>query len=148
MKSFGYAMAGIVRALREERHMRIHLCCAFYVVCCGVAAELDAASWAAVICCIGLVTSLELVNTALERVCNEVTMKTRPNIGAAKDCAAGAVLCAAVCSAAAGLIIFLSNGRVRTMLSFAENHKPAAAVIVLVMPLWIYYIIKPGRSYK
>ena len=148
MKSFGYALSGILRALREERHMRIHLCCAFYVVCCGVAAGLDAASWAAVLCCIGLVTAMELVNTALERVCDEITREARPNIGAAKDCAAGAVLCAAVCSAAAGLIMFLSHGRVRAMLSFAKSHKPAAAVIVLVLPFWIYYIIKPGRSHK
>ena len=148
MKSFGFALSGILRALREERHMRIHLCCAFYAVCCGVAAGLDAASWAAVIVCIGLVTALELVNTALERLCDEVTRERRPGIGAAKDCAAGAVLCGAICAAAAGLFIFLSDGRFLKIIGFAKSHKPAAAVIVLVLPLWIHYIIKPGRSHK
>jgi diacylglycerol kinase (ATP) len=53
---------------------------------------------------------LELMNTAIEAVVDLVTLEKKPLAKIAKDTAAGAVLIAAIMSAAAGLIIFLPKG--------------------------------------
>lgn len=148
MKPFVCAFNGILSALKRERHMRIHLCAAFYVAIAGFVTRLDALSWAAVMLCIALVISLELVNTALESLCDRVCAQQDSYIGLAKDCAAGAVLVSAIISAIVGCIIFLSGGRIKTALSFAMENRLAAGAIVLTLPLWLYYIFKSGRSDK
>ena len=146
MKSFLYAFRGIAAALKTQRHMRIHFCFAFYVLLTGAITELEPLEWAAVLLCIALVISLELVNTAVESLGDELSREYSKRIGMAKDCAAGAVLTAAVISAITGCVIFLSDGRPEKLLAFAGGHKPAAGAIVLSLPLWIYYVMKKRRS--
>lgn len=57
--------------------------------------------------CIGLVISLELINTAIERVVDLVTSEYHPLAKEAKDIAAGAVFVAAILSIVIGGIIFI-----------------------------------------
>lgn len=148
MRPFVCALRGITEALRRERHMRIHLCAAFYVVLAGIITRLDVLSWAAVLLCIAVVFSLELVNTAVESVCDRLCSEYDRHIGLAKDCAAGAVLFSAAVSAIIGCAVFFSGGRPLAVLSFARENKLAAGAIVLTLPIWIYYIFKTGRSHK
>ena len=54
----------------------------------------------------GLIMGLELVNTAVESVVDLVTEEWQPLAKRAKDCAAGAVLIAAIWAAVTGGIIF------------------------------------------
>ena len=54
-----------------------------------------------------MIMGLELVNTAIEALCDLVTQEYRPLAKRAKDTAAGAVLIASIMAAAAGLIIFI-----------------------------------------
>lgn len=142
MKSFGCALRGIIAAARQERHMRIHLCFAFYVVLAGLVTGIGAQEWSVLLLCIALVISLELVNTALERLCDRVTGERDELIRQAKDCAAGAVLIAAVIAAIVGAAVFLTGGRPQAALNFAESNRFAAGAIVLTLPAWIYYIFK------
>lgn len=58
-------------------------------------------------CAVGLILSLELVNTAVEAVVDLVTEEKKPLAKIAKDTAAGAVLVAAIMAAAVGLVIFV-----------------------------------------
>jgi Diacylglycerol kinase len=62
---------------------------------------------AAVLFCIGLVISLEMINSAIERYCDLVTTDFHPGIKVIKDVAAGAVLVASITSLIIGLIIFI-----------------------------------------
>ena len=77
-KSFGYAFEGI-----------------------------SALEWCVCFILLGLILSLELVNTAVEAVVDLVTEEKKPLAKIAKDTAAGAVLIAAIMAAAAGLVIFI-----------------------------------------
>ena len=54
-----------------------------------------------------MVLSLEMINTAIERICNIVHKEPHPGIKIIKDLAAGAVLLAAFVAAICGTIIFL-----------------------------------------
>ena len=106
-KSFGYAFAGIIACIRQERNMRIHLTAAILVTAAGTLLRISAVEWMVCLILFGLIMSLEMVNTALENVVDLVTLEQKPLAKKAKDAAAGAVLVSAVMAAIIGLIIFL-----------------------------------------
>ncbi len=107
--SFKAAGNGIARTVKHERNMRIHISVAAYVILFGILGKVNSVQWAIFFLCFAAVISAEIVNTALERVCDTIEPGFNPSIGIIKDLAAGAVLVAAICSAAAGLCIFLSK---------------------------------------
>ena len=53
-----------------------------------------------------IVLALEGLNTAIEKLCDEVTTKRKKSIMIIKDVAAGAVLIAAIGAAIVGVLIF------------------------------------------
>jgi diacylglycerol kinase len=57
--------------------------------------------------CIAFVISMEMLNTAIEKLCDVVHKELHPDIKRVKDIAAGAVLVSAIFSLMTGLIIFL-----------------------------------------
>lgn len=63
--------------------------------------------WLAQILAIGLVISIEGVNTAIEEVANFIHPEFHSKIGFIKDIAAGAVFIAAFFASIVGLIIYL-----------------------------------------
>ena len=140
MKCFVYAARGFAYAVRTQRNMRFHLCAAFYVVLAGFVTDLSVSEWAAVLLCIGLVLALELVNTAIEKTCDSITSQYAEPIKHAKDCAAGAVLCAAAVAAAVGCIVFFGQGRPHAAWEFFTGHPLCAAALLLSLPVWIRMI--------
>ncbi len=107
MKKFGYAMRGIVRALREEVSLRVMLGCFVCVIAAGILLGVTLLEWAVLMLCCGAVLALELLNTAIERAVDLASPGKCPLAGAAKDIAAGAVLVISLFAAAVGLIIFI-----------------------------------------
>ena len=140
MKCFVYAARGFAYAVRTQRNMRFHLCAAFYVVLAGLVTDLSASEWAAVLLCIGLVLALELVNTAIEYTCDSITKEYAEPVKRAKDCAAGAVLCAAAVAAVVGCIVFFGQGRPCAAWKFFTEHPLLAAALALSLPVWIRMI--------
>lgn len=146
MKAFACAFRGIFSSLWRERHMRIHFCFAFYVIVCGFVCSIAAWEWAACLICIGGVTALECINTAIEDMCDELHPEKSPGIGRAKDAAAGAVLCMAIASAAVGAVIFFRAERVAALAEFFKSVPAAAVMFGVTVPVWIIYIF--GRKHK
>jgi diacylglycerol kinase len=107
MKSFRYALQGLLSAIRSERNMRVHIAAAMLVIAAGIFFKVSQTEWILLLLCIGFVMAMELMNTALEQLCNAVVPQIHPLIRHAKDMAAGAVLVAAVISAVTGSIIFI-----------------------------------------
>ena len=106
VKSFLYAISGVVAAVKGERNMRIHLVAAIAVVSLGAWLGLGCGEWAAIAVCCALVPSLECLNTAVEAVVDLASPDMHPLAKKAKDCAAGAVLLAAIGSVVVGCVIF------------------------------------------
>lgn len=142
MKAFLYAFRGLAYVIKTERHMRIHLCFAFYVTAAGLITGISAAEWAAVFFCCGAVMGLECVNTALERLCDRVTQERDGLIMRAKDAAAGAVLVCAVFSAAAGCAFFFSADRPHIALEFFASRPVMAALLAASIVIWILMIFR------
>lgn len=107
MKSFQYAAAGILSALRSEPNLRFHVAAALIAGVAGYFLHLSNIEWIAVVFCVVLVFGFELLNTAIEALCNHVTEEIHPAIKKVKDISAAAVLIVCAGSVVTGLIIFL-----------------------------------------
>lgn len=106
-QSFLVAFEGIGRAFKTELHMRIHLAFAVAALLACWFLQVEAWGWCVVVVCIGMVLSMEVLNTALEALCDKVSPEYHPLIKVAKDAAAGAVLVFAITSVVAGLIVYV-----------------------------------------
>ncbi len=107
LKSFSYAWAGIKNCFLSEPNFRIHTVAAIVVIIFSAMLKISTAEWIAVCFCIALVVSMEMINTAIEKLCDAVRKEIHPAIKKVKDIAAGAVLVSAVFSLVTGCIIFL-----------------------------------------
>lgn len=105
--SFRHAAAGFIDAARHERSMRIHLLAAVLAVALGAWLGLDKWEWVAVAFSCSSVIAFECANTALEALVDLASPGIHPLAKKAKDCAAAAVLVAALGAATVGAVIFL-----------------------------------------
>jgi undecaprenol kinase len=106
-KRFACAWAGMMAAVKEEAHMRIHIALAVVAVIAAAIFRISKLEWLILLLTIGSVITMELINTAIERVVDLVTADFHPLAKAAKDIAAAAVLIAAVVAVIVGITIFL-----------------------------------------
>jgi diacylglycerol kinase len=96
------AWRGVARTWREEPTFRVQAVVGAF----ALALSLWLGTGVLVVVAFGaLVLSLELVNTALERLADAVHPGHHPLVGAAKDASAGAVVVAAAAALLAGLIV-------------------------------------------
>jgi diacylglycerol kinase (ATP) len=106
--SFIYAFKGILLSLKE-RSVKVHLFASFLVIFSGVFFKVSPQEWLALFLAIGMVISAELMNTALEKVCDVFTSVNKDyykEMGKPKDIGAGAVLVTALTAASVGIFIF------------------------------------------
>jgi len=106
IKSFINAFRGIFHAIRHERNMKIHIIAAIAVNFMAWRCGFDRVEWAVLILTCALVMSLEVINTAIERLVDKLSPEQSPLAKAAKDCAAGAVLIAAIAAVIIAVILF------------------------------------------
>jgi diacylglycerol kinase len=109
IRSFGYAIKGIMTLVGTQPHARLHLLATVVVTGVGVYVHLRRWEWVAILLCIGLVWMAEALNTAVEFLADEVTLERRDRIGKAKDVAAGGVLIVAIISVAVAALVFLNH---------------------------------------
>lgn len=107
LDSLENALKGLLFSFSSGKNIRLQLLLSLMSVFLGILLELRTVEWAIIIGCIGLVLSLEIVNTALEELVDLVEPNYHPKAGKIKDIAAGSVLFASSCSALVGSIIFL-----------------------------------------
>ncbi|WP_318013998.1 diacylglycerol kinase family protein [Oscillatoria salina] len=101
--SFKYAWAGVYYTFVTQRNFRIHTCVAIVVITLGIFLHLNPAEMGVLGLTIALVMTLELLNTAIESVVDlTVGQKYHELAKVAKDCAAGAVLIAAIAAVFVG----------------------------------------------
>lgn len=104
---FAAACNGIRFTFRTQRNLRVHLVVGVVVIGLAWLSQVSAVEWCCLLLCIGLMMTAELLNTAVEVIVDDLSPGWSEPAGRAKDVAAGAVLIAAVTSAAVGTVIFL-----------------------------------------
>ncbi len=107
IKSIAFAWQGLKICFTAETNFRIHVLLGSIAVLLGFILNVSKAEWGFIIFFIAFVIAMEMMNTAIEQLCNVVRKETHLAIKNIKDIAAGAVMAAAAGSFITGLIIFL-----------------------------------------
>ena len=144
-KGFYYAGRGIVTAVKQ-RNFRFHLCAmAFVIFFAARFYSFSSERWALLLLTCGAVLSLEIVNTAIEKLSDRVTKEQDPLIKTAKDCAAGAVLIAAIFAVVIGFFLFWNKDVFSLIgLYFSEPSRLAALGLAIVAAWGIVFV--PGQK--
>lgn len=144
-ESFINAFRGLGLCIHGERNFRVHMTAAFYVTIFALMGRATAAEAAVLCLCFGLTMGAELMNTAIERLCDRQASGYDGFVRNAKDiAAAGVFVCAAAC-VAVGVCIFLFEGVLFSALSWLLAHLWAAAVLLVSIPAALWFIFKYGR---
>ncbi len=107
IKSFGYAIQGIRYCWKQELNFRIHILATVIVICLASLLSCSPIEWVILILNMVLVLSLEMINTAIEKICDFLSPFTKPQIKIIKDASAGSVMLAAAGSVVTGALIFI-----------------------------------------
>ena len=106
IQSFKYAFNGLSILLREEHNSRVHFSAAICVCIAGLVFKISGYEWVVIVLCISSVIAMEIINSAIENLCDFVTQEKNDQIMKIKDLAAAAVLITAMGAIIVGLIIF------------------------------------------
>jgi diacylglycerol kinase len=106
LRSFVYAWAGLVYAIRTQRNARVHALIGAAAIILGVLLRISPVEFAMIFVAITLVFIAEMFNTVAEACIDLVTREYHPLAKIAKDVAAGAVLLNAILSVIIGILVF------------------------------------------
>lgn len=104
-RSFCYARHGLRYAWQHEQNFRIHLVIALIVLVLIVVLHADLSESLLLILLIAFVLTLELVNSALEKVTDLLQPRIHHYAEVMKDLLAAAVLVSSIAAAVIGLIV-------------------------------------------
>lgn len=152
LRSFACAARGLWFCLRHERHFRIHLTVAAYVLCFAPYFSLTRGEWTALLLLLGIVPAAEVINTAIEQTVDLASPQRRTRARIAKDAAAGAVLLLAALSVVIGFVLFWRPAVFAAILTdFRERlWKPLCLLLSLLPAIWFVAFggIRPRRRRK
>lgn len=103
---FANAIRGVGLGAAGESSFAVHGFAALVVAGAAVMLQVPPMEWCVLLLTIGLVITVELLNSSIERLARAVTDEPNPMVGAALDIASGAVLVAAAISVLVGVVIF------------------------------------------
>ncbi|HEX8577892.1 MAG TPA: diacylglycerol kinase family protein [Flavobacterium sp.] len=106
LKSFKYAFAGAYKLITTEHSIMVQFSLGILVTAAGFYFEITKMEWLFQTLSIGLVLSIEGLNTAVEKIADFIHPDFHNKIGFIKDIAAGAVFFAALAALAIGIIIY------------------------------------------
>ena len=106
VRSFHYAIEGIIRMVRCQHNAWIHAIATGVVIAAGFFFHLSPPEWCWIVLAVSIVWTAEALNTAFEFLVDAALPNFHPVVRDAKDVAAGAVLITALASSVIGAIIF------------------------------------------
>lgn len=106
---FADAVRGITIACRGEKNFVVHCIAAILVTGAAAWLHVTTTEWCILLLCIAAVLVAETFNSAIESLAKAVTKEQNEHVGRCLDMSAGAVLLAAIGSAAVGAVIFLPH---------------------------------------
>jgi diacylglycerol kinase (ATP) len=106
LKSVGYAFKGAVLLITTEASIKIQFVIAIIVTIAGFYFDISKTEWLFQIAFIGLVMSIEGINTSIEYVADFIHPEFHQKIGRIKDIAAGAVFMASIAATIGAILIY------------------------------------------
>ena len=106
LKSFKYAFVGMFKLITTEHSIMAQFCISIMVTMAGFYFEISKTEWMFQSVAIGMVLSIEGLNTAVEKIADFIHPDFNNSIGFIKDIAAGAVFFAAFTAIFIGIMIY------------------------------------------
>ena len=106
-KSMGFALKGAIKLITTEHSVMVQFSVALLLIFAGFYYNITSTEWLIQTLAIGLVLSIEGLNTAIEKIADFIHPEFHERIGFIKDIAAGAVFFAAMTAIAIGCIIYI-----------------------------------------
>lgn len=107
LKSMGFALKGALKLATTEHSVMVQSSIAVLMIIAGFYFEISREEWMFQTLAIGLVLSVEGLNTAVEKVADFIHPEFHKKIGFIKDIAAGAVFFAAMTAIVIGCLIYI-----------------------------------------
>lgn len=107
LKSFKFSMNGLKYAYKNEQSMLVHLLATIIAITLGIIFEISNFEWIITIFLLSVTASLELLNTAIEAVCDMVTTEYNELAKIAKDTASASVFFTSMLGFVSALIIYV-----------------------------------------
>ena len=101
-----YSLNGIKTYMEEGKSFILYSFAAILEVIFGFIFKVNGLEWILIICMLGVLLSVELLNTGIERACDAITKEYNPLIKAAKDCGSGATFIIFIVMVILNIIIF------------------------------------------
>jgi undecaprenol kinase/diacylglycerol kinase (ATP) len=117
-----YALNGMKILFSEEHNSWIHTTIVVVVVTAGFLLEISNAEWLAICILIAMVFSLEIMNSAIENLCDYISPQWQDMIEKVKDLAAASVFVASV----------ISVRYLRSYRFLAQTVRPAYVGLILI----------------
>ena len=103
------ACRGIKLGVRGHSRFFVHFFCTALVLAAAIVLRCDLVQWCLLLGCIGMLLSIELLNSALIALFRGLDEESRRRAAPCLDIASGAVLLAIVTDVVLGVLIFLSR---------------------------------------
>lgn len=107
LKSLSFAFKGMLILIKTEASIKVQLFITVAVTIAGFYFEISKTEWIAQLVMIGMVLSIEGINTAIEHIADFIHPEYHEKIGLIKDVAAGAVFLASIIAVIIAGIIYL-----------------------------------------
>lgn len=107
LKSVTFAVKGAIKLITTEHSVMVQFSTGILLTIAGFYFGITATEWLFQTLAIGLVLSIEGLNTAVEKIADFIHPDYHERIGFIKDIAAGAVFFAAITAIIIGLIIYV-----------------------------------------
>jgi diacylglycerol kinase (ATP) len=107
LKSVTFAYKGAFKLITTEHSVMTQFFIGIFMTIAGFYFNISTTEWLFQIIAIGLVMSIEGLNTAVEKIADFIHPDYHQRIGFIKDIAAGAVFFAAITAITIGLIIYV-----------------------------------------
>lgn len=88
--SIKYSIEGLIYAYRYEQSLWLHGGFSLITIIFGIIFQIKLSEWAIVFIALGVLLSMELINTAIEAAVDLVTLEIHPLAKVAKDCGSAA----------------------------------------------------------
>ncbi len=144
--SFNFAIEGLIEAIRNEKHMKVHILLAIIIVILAILTNATKVEILIISLSVSFVIITEMVNTSVEALVDLISPDRHPLAKLAKDVAAGAVLVAAINAICVGYLLFydkmLDIFDSKNKLHIMAARKGNVAILILVLTAIIVIVIK------
>lgn len=104
---FKHALAGVVAGVAHDRSLRIHYIISLVVIVLFAWLQVGIIEWSLILLGIGVIISLEYLNSAIELLCDHVHAEFHATIKKIKDFGAAAVLISSITVGVMGVLILI-----------------------------------------